>query len=191
MHGWFGYDDESDEVDDSLLDFVDGPESPPDGVGSVQVGVTGTQRRNVATYQFSGTVLADISSLAFATFNPSAGNGGSANRSAYLHFNVDFDGSDTWQRRLVFVPANNGTVLQDTWQEWDAIQGGDALWSYSGSVWPETGESGTTLKTWSQILSDYPGVRIRVTDAFVGLRVGEPYPDGYTEHIDSFTFGAN
>jgi hypothetical protein len=52
-----------------------------------------------------------------------------------------------------------------------------------------TGQPGTTLKTWAQILSDYPGVRVRVTDAFMGLRVGEPYADGYTENIDTFTFG--
>ena len=28
-----------------------------------------------------------------------------------------------------------------------------------------------------------------MTDAHLGLRVGEPYSDGYTENIDSFTFG--
>ncbi len=36
---------------------------------------------------------------------------------------------------------------------------------------------GTTPKTWVQILAEYPGVR-----------VGEPYPDGYTENIDAFKF---
>ena len=186
---WFFYNDETDVIDNNLGSFVPGPDTPPYGNESVQISVTGTQRRNLATYQFSGTPLADITTLKFSTYNPSAGNGGSIDRSGYLNFNVDFDGSDTWQRRLVFVPRQNGTVVQDTWQEWDAIDGGNALWSYSGPIWPVTLQPGTTLKTWNQILADYPGIRIRVTDSWLGLRVGEPYPDGYTENLDGFKFG--
>ena len=189
MQNWLFYNDETDVIDNTLGSFVPGPATTPLGAGSAQISVSGTQRRNLATYQFSGTPLASITTLKFSTYNPSAGNGGSANRSGYLHFNVDFNGSDTFQRRLVFVPSSNGTVIQNSWQEWDAINGGNALWSYSGATWPVTGQPGTTLKTWNQILADYPGVRIRVTDAFVGIRVGEPYANGYTENIDAFKFG--
>ncbi|MFN8633483.1 MAG: hypothetical protein U0893_06475 [Chloroflexota bacterium] len=189
MQGWFFYNDETDVIDNTLGTFVAGPGTPPAGIGSAKISVTGSQRRNLATYQFSGTPLASITTLRFSTYNPSAGNGGSANRSGYLHFNVDFNGSDTWQRRLVYVPSVNGTVIQNQWQEWDAISGGNAKWSYSGANWPISGEPGSTTKTWSQILTQYPGVRIRVTDAFVGIRVGEPYPDGYTENIDAFKLG--
>ncbi|MBI5288158.1 MAG: hypothetical protein HY873_04220, partial [Chloroflexi bacterium] len=163
--GWAFYNDETDVVDPTLGSFVSGPAIPAFGTGSAQISVTGTQRRNLASYQFAGTPLADITALSFRTYNPSAGNGGSASRSAYLNFNVDFNGSDTWQRRLVFVPSVNGTVTQDNWKEWDAIAGGSALWSYSGPTWPVTGGAGTTPKTWAQILADYPVVRIRVTDA--------------------------
>ena len=144
---WFWYNDETDVIDNSLGTFVVGPGTPPLGTGSAQSSVTGSQRRNLATYQFSGTPLSTITTLRFSTYNPSAGNGGSADRSAYLQFNVDFDGSDTWQRRLVYVPRQNGTVTQDTWKEWDAINGGAALWSYSGATWPPPGTTspGTTL----------------------------------------------
>jgi len=186
---WLFYNDETDTIDASLGSFVMGPGSPPAGVGSAQISVTGTQRRNLATYRFSGTPLASITTLRFSTYNPSAGNGGSANRSGYLHFNVDFNGSDTWQRRLVFVPSQNGTVIQDQWQEWDAIAAGSAQWVFSGATWPVTLQPGATLKTWSQILADYPAARIRVTDSFLGVRVGEPYAYGYTENIDRFRFG--
>lgn len=186
---WFFYNDETDTIDNSLGSFVVGPDTAPLGNGSVQISVTGTQRRNLATYQFAGTKLDDISTLKFSTYNSSSGNAGSVNRSGYLNFNVDFNGTDTWQSRLVFVPSTNGTVLQDTWQSWDALQGGSAKWVYSGSNWPVTGQPGTTTKTWSQILTDYPLARIRVSDSWLGIRVGEPYSDGYTENIDSFEFG--
>ncbi len=192
---WFFYQDTAPEgINNSLGTFVNGPGTAPEGAGSVQISTSGTSRPNLATYQFSGTALADINELKYSTYNPSAGNGGgSANRSGYLQFNVDFNGSDTWQRRLIFLPSDNGTVTQDTWKEWDTIKNGTALWRHSGPTWPVGigggGEPGTTTKTWSQILSQYPGVRIRVTDSWLGIRVGEPYADGYTENIDKFVFG--
>lgn len=186
---WLIYNDETDTIDNSLGSLVVGPGTPPLGNGSSQISVTGSQRRNLATYQFSGTVLSTINTLKFSTYNPSAGNGGSPTRSGYLQFNVDFDGSDTWQRRIGFVPSQNGTVIQNQWQEWDAINGGAALWFHSGPVWPGTAIPGTTLRTWNDILASYPGVRIRVTDSFFGIRVGEPYADGYTENIDAIKFG--
>lgn len=185
---WFFYNDENDQVDNSLGSFVTGPGSPPSGVGSVQISVAGSQRRNLATYRFGGTPLAAITTLAYSTYNPSAGNGGSANNAGYLQFNVDFNGSDTWQRRLIFVPKLNGTVMQDGWQEWDAINGGNALWSWSGgNTWPDGVVAST--RTWNDIKAAFPNVRIRVSDSFLGIRVGEPYPTGYTENIDAFRFG--
>ena len=188
LEGWFFYSDVSDTVDNSLGSFVFGPGTPPLGQGGVKIQTILNQRPSLSTYQFAGTKLADITTLRFSTYNPSAGNGGSANRSGYLNFNVDFNGSDTWQRRLVYVPSANAAVTQNNWKEWDAINGGNALWLYSGATWPISGTPGTTPKTWAQILAEYPGVRIRVTDAFLGIRVGEPYPDGYTENIDAFKF---
>ncbi len=189
---WFFYNDETDVIDNTLGSFVLGPNTPPAGSDSVQISVVGTQRRNLATYQFSGTELSDITDLRFSTYNPSAGNGGSANRSGYLNFNVDFNGSDAWQRRLVFLPSANGTVSQDGWKEWDAINGGDALWTWSGFVsngnkWPDNNTN--EYRAWGEIVSAFPGIRIRVTDSWLGIRVGEPYADGYTENIDAFKFG--
>lgn len=190
MNDWFGYNDETDEKDDSLLEFVTGLGNPPYGSGSVQMTVTGQQRRNIATYQFAGVKLADISQLKFTTYNASATNNQGPNASGYLHFNVDFNGTDTWQRRLVFVPQSNGSVKEDKWQEWDAIGNGDALWVLSGGLWPDDNLPSDTEKTWDAILAQYPQVRIRVTDAFLGIRVGEPYPDGFTGNVGSVTFGS-
>jgi parallel beta-helix repeat protein len=193
MQGWLFYNDETDTVDNTLGSFVTGPTSPPLGSGSAQISVTGTQRRNLATYQFANTSLASITELKYSTYNPSTGNGEAvgSQRSGYLQFNVSFDGNDTWQRRLVYVPSANSTVTQDAWKEWDAIAGGTAQWSYSGATWPVTGEPGTTAKTWNQILVDYPSAKIRSTDAFFGVRVGEPYANGYTENIDKIVFATS
>lgn len=184
---WFFYDDDNDTIDNSLGAFVVGPQLPPLGTESVEISVSGNQRRNLATYQFGGVPLASLTALRYSTYNPSAGNGGAADRAAYLQFNVDFNGTDTWQKRLVFLPRDNGVVVQDQWQAWDALAGGAALWRYSGATWPGTAIAGTTARTWNAILAAYPGIRIRISDPWLGLRVGEPYADGYTENLDAFT----
>jgi hypothetical protein len=186
---WFFYNDETDVIDNSLGSFVTGPSTPPLGTGSVQISVTGTQRRNLATYQFAGTKLEDITTLKYSTYNPSAGNGGSSNRSAYLNINVDFNGSNTFQRRIAFVPNQNGTVTQNNWKEWDAYQGGNSKWSYSGPTWPGTVIPGTTLRTWNDLITSYPNIRILPSNGWLGMRVGEPYADGYTENLDKFVLG--
>ncbi len=192
---WFFYNDENDTIDNTLGSFVNGPDIAPVGDGSVQISVTGSERRNLATYQFSGTKLADITDFSYNTYNPSAGNGGSVNRSGYFQFNVDFTGGDTWQKRLLFEPTANGTVVQDTWQVWDMYQDGDALWSWSGlsghgggaSAWPDGNTN--EYRTWNELLTAFPNIAVRTTDSWMGVRVGSPYADGYTENIDGFTVG--
>lgn len=186
---WFFWNDENDTINNTLGSFVTGPAPAPLGTGSAQIGVSGSQRRNLATYQFAGTPLADINTLRYSTYNASATNGGHPNAAGYLQFNVDFNGSDTWQSRMLFLPADNGVITQNAWQEWDTIGNGTTLWRYSGGTWPGTGTPGTTPRTWSNILASYPGVRIRVTDSWLGVRVGEPYSLGYVENIDAIKFG--
>jgi hypothetical protein len=191
---WFFYNDETDQINNGLGSFTASPTPNATGAGAVEVAVSGTQRSNLATYAFAGTKLANITTLKYDTYNPSEGNGAgaSAKRAGFLQFNVSFNGVDSWQRRLTYVPANNVTsIAQDSWKTWDAIDNGNAKWTYSGATWPNTTDAGTTPKTWSQILSLYPNAQIRSTDAFFGIRVGEPYADGYTELLDNVTVGIN
>jgi len=75
------------------------------------------------------------------------------------------------------------------------INGGAALWNYSGAVWPTptagpdigvVGTPGTTNKTWATILADYPLIRTWAAGAQIGIRVGEPGPAGYAANLDYF-----
>ena len=213
---WFFYDDVKDLIDNTMGSFVIcqyGPcpyydlagAPPPLGVGSVQISTVLNRRPNLATYQFGGIKLVDITTLRYSTYNPLAGNKTDPTRSGYLHFNVDFGpgvctfplcaSAGGYQHRLVFVPRQNGTVIQDSWQEWDAIDGlvpssQTSMWTFSGPNWPTPcAAPGTTPKTWGMILTCYPNSRILPGDSFLGIRVGEPYPDGYTGNLDAFKFG--
>jgi hypothetical protein len=193
LNKWFLYNDSNDTVDNTLGTFVLGPNTPPHGTGSVQftLGASPNDRKNVATYRFGGTALSSITTMGYTAYSQSGVAG--ANESPYLNFNVDFNGTNAWQKRLVYVPsANQASVPQDTWNTFDAINGGNALWAWSGyagngNQWPDGNTS--QYRTWSSILAAFPSASILSTDSWLGVRVGEPGPTGYTGAVDSFTFG--
>lgn len=187
------------QINPALATFVTGPPvtappTPPEGTGSIQITVTGQERYNLGTTQYANINLADITTFAYSTYNASAGNGGSATRSGYIQFSISFDGTGDWQERLLYVPSENGTVLQDTWQEWDAIEGGIAEWKWSGFAgngyeWPDGNTD--ALRTWDDLLTAFPDIKMNTgIHSFLGIRVGGPYTNGYTENIDAFKFGA-
>jgi parallel beta-helix repeat protein len=181
--GWLFYDDNTDTYNNTpgvLGSFVTGPAGQPLGSGSAEVTIGAGGRTNLSTYQFAGTPLESITQLGWGARTTSAGD------PSYLVVNVDFNLSDTWQRRLVFVPTG---VVANTWQAFDAIQGGAAQWVYSGGTWPAPNAIAGP-KTWNQILADYPNARIRVSDAHVGIRTGNPGP-AETTNIDRFVFGTD
>lgn len=205
LNKWFEYNDSNDTVDNTLGNFVYGPGDPVDGQGSVQftLGSTPNDRKNIATYQFAGQKLAALTQLKYVAYSHSGVAG--ANESPFLNFNVDFSGTGTnWQRRLVYVPsANMATVPQDTWNTYDTLNGGNALWTWSGLSKGADGISGTsddnqwpdgntnTYRTLSDLLAAFPNIRVLPTDSWFGVRVGEPGPNGYTGNVDSITLGTS
>ncbi len=200
LNKWFMYNDSNDTIDNTLGTFVTGPTSTFYGTGSIQfmLGANPMDRKNIATYQFSGMRLASITQMSFGVYSHSGV--ASANEDPYLNFNVDFTGaSSSYQRRLVYVPSVNASVTQDMWQQFDAVSGGNAMWSYSGPTWPATAvgpdanatttTAGTTARSLSTILADYPGIRVLPVGGWLGIRVGEPGPTNYTANVDFFSIG--
>ncbi len=191
LNKWFFYNDTTDVVDNTLGSFVTGPSTAPLGTGSAEMtDAAANSRPDIATFQFSGTPLANITSLAFSSYSHSGVAG--PNESPYLVFNVDFTGSSgAFQKRLVYVPANNMvSVPQDAWVTNDTIQSGAGNWVYSGATWPAPlSGAGATPKTWAQILAAYPNARLLPAGGFMGVRVGEPGPATYTGDVDKFVIG--
>jgi predicted ribosomally synthesized peptide with SipW-like signal peptide len=182
---WFFYNDTNDTIMTIDQFSGNGGEDHMDSVagaeGAKMTLDDASSRYNIATYKYKDVKLSDIDSLSYRIYDDSA-----SPETPYLHFNVDFNNSDTWQNRLVMVPTG---VSADTWTTVDAINGGNALWTYSGAFWPaggsETGTTpGTTAKTWASVLADYPNAETRSTDSFLGVRVGHPGPDGETGYVD-------
>lgn len=188
---WYFYNDTNDTVNNVLGAFTTGPSGQPLGTGSAKFVplADGTSRTVLATSQYGGTLLSKITALSFYEYTPSGA--WSLTEAPFFRFNVDFTGSGLYQKSLVFVPAS---VTQDVWQNVDMINGGSAMWLYSGAFWPvgigELGTTpGTTPKSWSTILTTYPGISMSSTFRFMGVRAGEPGPTGFTANVDKFVMG--
>ena len=196
---WYIYDETPgvpfpNQINPDLATFVDGPATPPLGAGSIEISVTGQQRYNLGTSQYRNTNLADITTFAYSTYNVTSTY---PDGSGYIQFSVSFDGTNDYQSRLTFVPSVNGSVVQDSWQEWDALAGGTALWNwqgYAGNTPPNTWPDGNTdmYRTWDDLIAAFPYIKMNNgLHSFMAVRVGNPYLNGYTENIDAFKFGAN
>ena len=152
-------------------------------------------RYNIATAQYGNVLLSTVGPLTYRVYDDSA-----SAETPYLHFNVDFFNTGSFQSRLVMVPtvaAGNLGVPTDTWTTVDAINGGTAMWTYSGAFWPAGGSElgttpGTTGKTWASILADYPLAETLASPAsFLGVRVGHPGPLGETSFVSFINFDGN
>lgn len=206
---WLFYNDTNDTVmtinQFSGTGGVNNIVAAPDSVGAAQMTLdTGaTPRYNIATYQFNDVKLADIGSLKYRIYDASA-----SAETPYLHFNVDFNNSNTWQSRLIQVPTG---VAVNTWTTVDALAG---MWHWSGfakgpdgltsssvggvpandldnNTWP-TGagsfDETVAYHTWAEILAAYPNAETRSTDSWLGVRVGHPGPSGETGYVDWVEF---
>jgi hypothetical protein len=165
--------------------FRVGPGMPPAGSGSAFLNLTNTNQGMIlGTYNHAGTRLADITQLTYSTFRSSPGAGAQA---PSLQFNVDFDGSDTWQGRLVFEPYQTpgNTVVTGVWQEWDALAGN--WWATRAPYSTQFSQSNPV--SWNDILAAYPNARIRVSDGPILFKVGSGWL--FEGSVDNFTIGVS
>lgn len=164
--------------------FVTGPGTPPLGTGSVRLTGTDSFSHSIATNQYAGTMLSNITALSFASYIPGIASTtfpvGTTTASTttststpstlgsliapFLAFNVDLGGTGTGTGQLVYQPQRNGTVATDTWQTWNTVPSG--LWSWSGfatstngsttmfNMWPDA--NGTQYRTWHDIVTAFP-----------------------------------
>lgn len=152
-----------------------GPGSPPNGVGSIEISLANAAAGGIfGTQQFCGTLLADFTTLSYDTYQVAGP------QALSLQLNIDYDLTDmdeSWQGRLVYEPANNGTVQDNTWQTWDTL---------SGSWWA-TGTPGSNSCpqaspcTWSNLLAQYPNAGIHSNGSGLcglGLKAGSGWPSG-------------
>lgn len=203
---WFFYNDTNDTVmtidqfagtsGQNHMELVAGEE------GAKMVLDTGVDPRyNIATAQFGGTLLNTISPLNFRVYDAVADGD-----TPFLQFNVDFATTTVgagYQGRLTMQPGTgtNPALVAATWTTVDAINGGNAMWTWSkydrgpdlniGTVadnnrWPDGNTN--QYRTWNDIITSIPTAKLLTPGTFFGVRTGQPGPAGATNFVSSINF---
>jgi len=139
LQGWRhqAYDNVDYLVSDQQL--VDGPATPPAGGGSLRFTLDSDENPDrvelFRTTRYDDTLVRDLRSITFSTFARGDVGNATPQQPPYLRLSVDNDGNGSTDTTLLYFPANNGTVLQNTWQSWSAA---DGLWN----VGSDTGAAG-------------------------------------------------
>ena len=138
--------------------FRTGPGIPPSGVGSFET-VTPTANDKVTLFNFDhiGTRLDEIDKLGYATYRAANPADNDAQLPA-INIQVDVNGADPGGfTTLVFEPVYNtaqGTIQDNTWQTWDAYNGGQAIWWSSNPI--PGAPNRDTFVTWDTIVAMNP-----------------------------------
>lgn len=163
--------------------FRSGPATPPLGTGSVELTTpTGADKITLFNFEHVGTGLGDVDAMKYSTYRTA----GSAQQVAALNLAVDINGSAPGgSTTLVFEPVYNtgqGAVVSDQWQNWDAYNGGNAIWWSSNPI--NVAPNRDTFVTWSAIVAANPDA---VIVGGVGINQGSGNP-GLVTAVDAFTF---
>lgn len=168
------------------LAFRTGPAAPPLGLGSLELSTpTGADKITVFNYDFVGLPLADVSGLNYSTYR-SAGFGSQV---AALNLEIDYNGPDVAGgfTTLVFEPVYNTdqeAVASGVWQDWDAYDGGQAIWWSSRPI--PGAPNRDTFVTWDAILAANPDAVIL---GGVGVNQGSGN-GGLVTAVDALTVNA-
>jgi hypothetical protein len=164
--------------------FISGHGTPPSGVGSLQLDTpTGVDKVYLFNYEHVGTPLANIDAISYSTYRFD----GSLQQVTALNIQVDYNGSAAGGfTTLVFEPVYNtaqGAVVSDQWQNWDAYNGGNAIW------WSTSNIPGvcafTCYVTWGDIVTSNPDAGIL---GGFGVNQGSGNP-ALSAAVDALTLG--
>ncbi len=199
MHGWSFNDDQNGTAcsDSAVCRMVDGPAGQPLGSGSAFLSTpAASDGKTLVLKDYAGTRFDAITALRYSTFRQSVDAG--RNLAIALQVNADYDLTDQsvgYQGRLVYEPYQSapGTVLDTTWQSWDAKAG--KWWGTKSSV-PRGGVLVTnpcmqaTPCTWAQLLAAFPNVGIHATYGTVVLKAGSSWA-GFRGNVDALAIGVS
>jgi hypothetical protein len=178
--------------------FETGPASPPCGTGSAEfrVGPDGNAAARLRNADYAGVRLDTLTELSYSTYVEANLD----TQAVYIILNVDHNDDGAFDDQLFFEPAyqtgtfsgdpvpNQGTVLLNTWQTWDALAGG--WWAL------EDGAFGPPLITLDTYLLEHPDATIVNTNTGRGgvalvAGFGAGAWDNFVGNADCFTIGVH
>jgi hypothetical protein len=174
---------------DATAQMVNGPATPPLGTGSAHfnTGSDGFQSAQLRLSDWSGTPIANLTSLSYSTYATSW------NGQQVPYLTLWLSNGD----RLWFEPsysaagAGNGNPnpqanpTLNSWQTWNALNG---MWYTDNFFGP-----GSSAVTWSNVLAaEGAGVTLVNNGAKGGIRIASGFAsdgDSFDANVDNFTIG--
>jgi len=171
--------------------LVSGPAAAPLGIGSLQFTTSDVHASaELFSYSYVGKPLADFDALSYDAYRVSSSTNPKEQTIA-LALTVDVNGPDVaaGYATLIFEPdyqsGGNGAMKTDTWQTWDAYQGGNAIWWATKSI-PGAPDAFNSFVKWSKILAENPQATIA---GGVGLFIGSGWAGQFTGFGDALKIG--
>ena len=188
MHGWVFFEDNNGGPGTGHM--VTGPADPPLGSGSAQLTVAPAtvpvpiDRQALGTQAYQGTMISDITSLNYWTYQTSI------THAVTLQFDIRYHSTDSaYQGRLVFepgAPSGNPGIVSNAWQPWDGLAG-----KWWASRPGPTGSNGlcsqATPCTWPEVKANWPTASLWPGGALL-FKVGGGW-EPWTGNVDAFTIG--
>ncbi len=189
---------EAPDASTGTYSFVTGPATPPSGVGSLLMTIGSGNHEWLNNYAYGAcatgpscnnaqtnwALLSSMNTLKFSTYRSSG--------TTFPSFNIeaDWQGTGSSYTSFVFVP-DAGSILDNTWQTWDATNPSDGTWystANTGALTPFNCnfQAAGCNHTWADIQSGYPAARVRYG---LGPNVGSG--GTFVGNIDNFTVEAS
>jgi hypothetical protein len=174
---------------DGTVSFVNGPATPPLGCGSLQMALSlPTAKAQYFNYSYIGRRLNTITALSYWSYR----NGTSTNMAAQtisLNLEVDVNGlAPGGFTTLVFEPlyqaGSLAAIVPNTWQQWDAYNGGNAIWWSTQNIPGACANS--CFVTWNSIVAANPNAVIL---GGLGFNIGSGWFGQFTGEADALTVG--
>jgi hypothetical protein len=190
--------------------FVTGPATAPLGVGSLQFSTADVNASaQLFNNSYIGTPLANFDAMSYEAYRSSLSTNDKAQTIAFA-LQVDVNGATPGGvATLIFEPdyqsGGNDAMQLDTWQTWDAFQGGNAIWwatkdlsNLAGTGFIACNPNGANAGTpacanklfirLSSILGAFPDA---VVVGGVGPFVGSGWAGQFTGNVDNLKIGVS
>lgn len=144
-------------------------------------------------YSYIGTTLNSINSLGYYAYRSSSSTTSPA-QTISLNIQVDYLGDGNSFTTLVFEPVYQaggvGAIQNNTWQLWDAYNGGNAVWwSTRAAGNPSTCASSSCYFTWNQFIDAFPNAKITATGG-IGFNIGSGWAGNFQGYVDAFNINS-
>jgi hypothetical protein len=173
--------------------FVEGPGTPPLGIGSLEMGTPASaDKAQLFNYDHIDTALVDIEAISYATYRNSASTNPPAQYPA-LNIEVDYVGDGSSYTTLVWEPIyayGQSNLAVDTWQIWDTMAPSQT--SFGGGWWSTKDIPGVCafncFVDWGTIVHNNPNAKIKYG---FGVNVGSGWDGNFTGAVDALTLSVS